>query len=117
RKGVFTINRKNITRDLDEIELELIESGLESIESDEEFVQIFTEFNDFGTMADALEQMKIEVKNSKLIRQPLTTKELPIDQAKEILDIEEQFEDDDDVQDVFHNLKITDELIAAMGED
>lgn len=114
RKGVFTIEKNSIDMELEELELELIESGLESMESDEEFITIYTEFSDFGMMAQALEDLKIEVKNSTLERIPLNTIELPVEQAKQILDMEEKFEDDDDVQNVFHNMEVTDELIAAL---
>ncbi len=114
RKGVFTLEKEAVKMDLDELELELIEGGLESMESDEEFITIYTEFNDFGTMAQALENLNIEVKNSTLERIPLNTIELPVEQAKTILEIEEQFENNDDVQNVFHNLEVTDELIAEM---
>ncbi|HLS29739.1 MAG TPA: YebC/PmpR family DNA-binding transcriptional regulator [Flavobacteriaceae bacterium] len=114
RKGVFTLEKEMVKMELEELELELIESGLESMESDDEFITIYTEFSDFGLMAQALEDLNIEVKNSTLERIPLNTIELPLEQAKQILDMEEKFEDDDDVQNVFHNMEVTDELIAAM---
>lgn len=115
RKGVFTIARTNIEMDLEELELELIEGGLESMDmDDEEFVTIYTAFEDFGLMQKALEDLKIKVENTALERIPLNTKELPVDQAKQILAIEEKFDDEDDVQNVFHTLEVTDELIAAM---
>jgi|SRR5690625_435696 len=115
RKGVFTLERKAVEMDLDELELELIEGGLDSMESDEEFITIYTDFNDFGTMAQTLENLNLEVKNSTLERIPLNTLKLPLEQAKKIIELEEKFEDDDDVQNVFHNMEITDELIAEMS--
>src|SRR5699024_9185559 len=114
RKGVFTIEEDEVEMDLDELELELIESGLESLEHEDEFITIYTEFNDFGTMQEALEKQKIKVKNTALERIPLNTEELALEQAKEIIAMEDEFEDDDDVQNVFHNMEITDELIAEM---
>lgn len=117
RKGVFTIEKDKIETDLDELELELIEGGLESMEVEDDVIMIYTEFNDFGTMSQALENQKIEVKKATLERIPLNTIELPLEQAKEILEIEESFEDEDDVQNVFHNMEISDELIAQIEED
>lgn len=116
-KGLFTIPKATIEMELDELELELIESGLESMEIDDEFIRIYTSFNDFGSMSDILQEKDIAVKNSKLVRIPVSTKELPTDEAKTILDLEEQFEDDDDVQNVFLNLKITDELVKEISQD
>lgn len=117
RKGVFTIEKASIKQDLEELELELIENGLDSIDNEsEDEVIIYSEFSEFGTMASALENLNIEVQSTRLERIPLNTVELPIDQAKKILFLEEKFEEDDDVQNVFHNLEITDALVEAMEE-
>lgn len=116
RKGVFTLEKESLKMDLDELELELIESGLDSMEEDDEFVIIYTDFSDFGAMQQGLEERGIEVKNTALERIPLNTINLPLEQAKQIMDLEEKFDDDDDVQNVFHNMEITDELMAALDE-
>lgn len=116
RKGVFTIERKLIKSDLEELEFGLIESGLDTMEADDEFVTIYTAFEDFGMMQQALEEREIEVKNTALERIPLNTVELPVEQAKRILEMEEKFEDEDDVQNVFHTLEVTDELMKELEE-
>lgn len=102
---------------LDELELELIEGGLEDMEADEEFVTIYSAFEDFGTMQRALENLKIEVKNTALERIPMNTTALPLEQAKQILELEEKFENEDDVQNVFHTLEMTEELLHALNEE
>ncbi len=114
RKGEFTIETEKISQDTEELEFELIESGLDSMEVEEGFITIYTEYSDFGTMSDALDKMGIEVKNSGLVRIPLNTTVLPLEEAKKILALEEKFEDNDDVQNVFHTLELTDELMEAM---
>lgn len=117
RKGVFVIDKESIEMDIDELELELIEHGLDELDTeDEELITIYSSFSDFGAMSEALRKLNVEVKSSKLERIPLTTVELTVDQAKTILAIEEKFEDDDDVQNVYHNLELTDELMAALSE-
>ena len=68
-------------------------------------------------MSEKLESLSIETHNAKLQRIPLNTETLPVDEAKQIVNLIEAFEDDDDVQDVFHNLEMTDELEAALEED
>lgn len=117
RKGVFAIEKETVSMDLEELQLELIESGLESFEVDQDLLLIYTYFSDFGKMAGALEKMNIEVKSSKLERIPINTTELPIEEAKEIIHLEDQFEDDDDVQNVYHNLKMTDKLMTALENE
>lgn len=115
RKGVFTIKESSIQQEIEELELELIEHGLDSMEVEGDgYVTIYSAFSDYGTMTEALEKLGIEVENSTLMRIPLNTVELPLEEAKKILELEEKFEDDDDVQKVFHNLEVTDELIAAI---
>ncbi len=115
RKGVFTIKKSSIAVCLDELELELIENGLEDMETEDDgYVTIYSAFNDFGTMAEAFEKKAIEVENSTLMRIPVNTNKLPLEQAQKIIELEEKFEDDDDVQKVFHNLELTDDLIAAL---
>jgi YebC/PmpR family DNA-binding regulatory protein len=50
RKGVFTIDPENITIDIEELEMELIDGGLEELEVDEEAVTIYCDFPDFNNM-------------------------------------------------------------------
>ena len=45
------------------------------------------------------------------------TVELPVEDAKKILNLVDKFEDDDDVQNVYHNMEITDELVAEMEHE
>ena len=116
RKGVFTIDRELLPGGLEELELELIESGLETLESDEEFVRIYTGFSDFGSMSKTLENMNIEVKNSTVERIPLNTVALPPEEAEKIMELEERFDEDDDVQNIFHNMEMTDELLERLSE-
>lgn len=117
KKGVFVIEKEKIETSLEEFELELIEGGASKFEKEDEFLTVYTEFTDFGLMSSKLEEMGIEPKNSEVQRIPLNTLELPVDDAIKILNLVEKFEDDDDVQNVYHNLEITDELIAEMEEE
>lgn len=116
KKGVFVIEKEKIEMDLEEFELELIEGGATKFEKDDEFLTVFTEFTDFGLMSAKLEELEIEPKNSEVQRIPLNTVSLPVDDAKKILDLIDKFEEDDDVQNVYHNLEITDELIDEIED-
>lgn len=117
RKGVFVIEIENIETELEEFELELIEGGATKFEKDENLLTVYTEFSDFGLMQTKLEEMGIESRSSEVHRIPLNTMELPVDDAKKIMSLIEKFEDDDDVQNVYHNLEISDELIEALEEE
>lgn len=68
-------------------------------------------------MQSALEKLDITPKNAALERIPNDTKELPLEEAKKIMRMEQDFEDLDDVQNVYHNLEITEELAEALANE
>lgn len=103
RKGVFRIKNENIN--LEELEMELIDYGADEIESDEEEIVVYTAFTDFGNMQKALETKKLNIISSELERIPSTTVELSDAQIEEVMILVGKFEEDDDVQTVYHNLK------------
>jgi YebC/PmpR family DNA-binding regulatory protein len=113
RKGVFDFTLVD-GLDIEELELELIDAGAEEIEIEEENITVYCALEDFGNLNKKFEELKIEVSSAELQRIPNDTKELPVSEAKTVLRLIEVLEDDDDVQNVFHNLEMTDELAAAM---
>lgn len=113
RKGVFEFTLSE-GMDMEELELELIDAGAEEIEIEEENITVYTALEDFGNLNKKFEELKIEVSSAELQRIPNDTKELPVNEAKSVLKLIEVLEDDDDVQNVFHNLEMTDELAAEM---
>lgn len=104
RKGVFRLDKTD-TLNPEELELELIDHGLDSLEVDDDQIIIYTAFADFGKMQKALEDKKIAVKKAGLERIPSTYSEVTESQADEVLELIDKFEEDDDVQAVYHNLK------------
>ncbi|MDA3910366.1 MAG: YebC/PmpR family DNA-binding transcriptional regulator [Bacteroidales bacterium] len=114
RKGVFTIPRGDW--DLEELELELIDAGVEEIEEAGDVLMIYCPLESFGDMQAKLEAMDIEPENSVLQRIPNNTQKVDVDTAKTILKMIDAFEDDDDVQNVFHNMEMTDEIMEALEE-
>lgn len=110
RKGVFTIEKNQLKVDIEELELELIDAGAEQFEIVDEVLYIYSDFESFGSLSHKLDEMGIEVKNAELKRIANTTKILPLQETKEILDIIDRFEQDDDVQNVYSTLEITPEL-------
>ncbi len=115
RKGVFTVNKGNL--DIEELELELIDAGLDELEEADDKLILYTAMEDFGNMQKALEEKGIEVENAELQRIPNNTKETVVDTAKSVLKMIEAFEEDYDVQNVYHNLEMTEELEKALEEE
>lgn len=114
RKGLFIFDSAD--HEIDELELELIDGGAEDVELDDEVneITVTVDYSDFGNMSQKLEELKIEPKSATLERLPLNTTELDVSDSMKALQLIESLEDDDDVQNVFHNLEMTDELAEAM---
>ncbi|BDS11726.1 YebC/PmpR family DNA-binding transcriptional regulator [Aureispira anguillae] len=102
RKGEFIFELGEL--DMDELELELIDGGADEIEISEGKVYVYTAYEDFGAMQAALENLKIEVEEASLQRFPQVTKELSEAEREDIERLIERFEDDEDVQKVFHGM-------------
>ncbi len=115
QKGIFIISKDKIKgMNEEDLEFEWIDGGADDIEKNEEAWEISTTFENFGTMQKKLEAMGIEVENASLQRLALTTKILPIPQAIKFLKMIDKLEDDDDINTVYHNLELTEELIAEL---
>lgn len=104
RKGIFRI--KNAELNLDELELELIDFGMEDMEDDGEgHLIISVPFTEFGAMQKALEERKLEIINAELQRLPTNSIELTEEQEAEVNLLLDVIEDDDDVTNVWTNIK------------
>ena len=114
RKGVFTISPEHINSSLEDFEMELIDGGLEEMEVDEEAITVYCDFPDFSNMQKKLEELGIEIQNSELQRIPLNTKKISSDEAIKVIKLLDLLEENDDVQQVFHNMELTDEILQAM---
>jgi YebC/PmpR family DNA-binding regulatory protein len=107
RVGVFRLDPAGL--EPDELELELIDAGLEELgessgEKGEPQLVIRCAFNDFGQLQKALEDRGITPLSAESEYLPLTPVELPEPRADEVLRLVDRLEQDDDVQNVFHNL-------------
>lgn len=111
RKGVFKLAAEGL--DVEELELELIDAGAEDVYADQDedeqgnvtdFIVVETAFTDFGQMQKALEEKEFNVVSAQLQRVPNATVSLEGDELEEVMNLIEKFEDDDDVQAVYHTL-------------
>lgn len=91
--------------DPEELELEMIDHGAEEVFTDEEGIHIYAPFESFGAIQKELESRGIEIRTSGFDRIPQVTKELPPEQVEEVEALLDKIEEDDDVQNVFHNMR------------
>jgi YebC/PmpR family DNA-binding regulatory protein len=115
RKGVIVVPKGTI--DMEEFELAMIEAGAEDLDVSDESIEITTAVEDFANVRKKLEEMKIEAENAELQRIPKETKTLDVDASVKVLRMIDEFEDNDDVQNVYHNLEITDEVMKALESE
>ncbi|MBL7926430.1 MAG: YebC/PmpR family DNA-binding transcriptional regulator [Bacteroidia bacterium] len=102
RKGLFKFEKGN--HNVEDLELDLIDYGANEVLEDDSFIYIYTGFEDFGKMAKALEDKGIEVISAELLREALNTVSLTDEQEQEVQAMLDKIEDDEDVQNVFHNM-------------
>ena len=114
RKGVFTIEKEKIKSSLEDLEMDLIDGGLEELEIDEEAITVYCDFTDFSNMQNKIEDLGIEIQNSELQRIPITTKNISASEAEKVIRLLDLLEENDDVQQVFHNMVLTEEILGAM---
>ena len=117
RKGVFTISADNIDMPLEDLEMELIDGGLEELELDEEAITIYCDFQEFSNMQNKIEELNIEIQNSELHRIPISTKKINTEEAKKVIKLLDLLEENDDVQQVFHNMELTEEIIEIIQNE
>jgi len=111
RKGVITIPKGTINPD--DFELEMIDAGVEEIETNEENFELYCSVEEFASVRKRLEEMGIEAENAELRRVPNELKSLPLNDALRVLRIIDALEEDDDVQNIYHNLELTEEIMEA----
>jgi YebC/PmpR family DNA-binding regulatory protein len=105
-KCVFKISPKE-SGDLEELELELIDFGVDEIEYDEEenVILIYGEFQSYSTIQKYLEENGYEIHSAEFERIPNDYKEVTDEQRAALEKLLDKFEEDEDVQNVFHNMK------------
>lgn len=103
RKAVISF-LKTDEMDIEELELELIDSGLEEIEENEGEIFVYGDYTQFGTLTDKLEELKIEVNKATLKRFPTSPVEFDETQLEEIEKMLDRMEEDDDVSAVYTNI-------------
>lgn len=100
--------------DLEELELELIDSGVdeifEDIDTDEDGVEhtsvmVYAPFESFGSIQSYLEENNIEIISSGFERIPQVTKKITAEEAEDVEKLLEKLEEDDDVQNVYHTME------------
>ncbi len=103
-KCVFHIKPKDGVS-LEDLELELIDYGVDELDQDEEGITLYGAFEDNSGIQKYLEDNGFEIISSEFVRIPNDLKDVTPEQRETVEKLLEKFEDDDDVQNVFHNMR------------
>ncbi len=116
RKAEFVIENAALKgRDADEFEMECIDAGAEDVIRDEEGMVILAPYTSFGSMAQKLEQLGVESKSAELKRFPLSMIPADINTARNVMKLVDMLDEDDDVNAVYHNMELTEEVEAELA--
>ena len=103
-KCLFHVAKKDGVS-LDDLELELIDYGVDELDEDEDEIIIYGEFSQNSLIQKYLEDNGFEITSSEFVRLPNDVKEVTPEQREALEKLIEKLEDDEDVQNVFHNMK------------
>ncbi|MFT3730125.1 MAG: YebC/PmpR family DNA-binding transcriptional regulator [Hyphomicrobium sp.] len=91
-----------------------IDAGADDVQSDESGHVITTAFESLGTVASALEKKLGEAQSVKAVWKPNLSTSVDEDNAQSIMKMLAALEDDDDVQNVYANFEISDEVLKKL---
>lgn len=93
--------------DPEELELEFIDHGVEEVFADDDGILLYGPFDQFGNIQKELENRGFEILSSGFERIPQSLTKLLPEQVEEVEKLIEKIEEDDDVQNVYHNLELS----------
>lgn len=115
QKGSIKIEESDL--DDDELMLIAIEAGAEDVINEEEYVEIITGREDLFDVSEALEKQGIEIESATLIRIPATEVKADPDTARTNFKMMDSFDENDDVSNIFTNMKMDNETLELAESD
>lgn len=113
RKGVIMIPAANA--DEDELMLAALDAGAEDVVSDEDYFRVTTEASEFMSVRQGLEDAGIEYESANISMEPQNTVDLDASTAKQTLRLIDALEENDDVQEVFANFDVSEDVMAEVA--
>lgn len=109
KKGFFVINKSEVSED--KLMSIILDAGAEDLSSEDETYEVKSQPQDYEKVRKALEDNKIKTESQEITMIPKSTIKVKGDQAKQVLRLVEQLEDNDDVQNVHSNFDIPDDIL------
>lgn len=116
RKGVILIPKDSV--DEDELMELALEAGAEDVEEMESDFRVVTSAEEFAAVRDAMRDAGVEFENADITMQPQNSIDLDASTAKQTLRLIDALEENDDVQEVYANFDISDDVMSVVaGEE
>ncbi|MBU0610788.1 MAG: YebC/PmpR family DNA-binding transcriptional regulator [Armatimonadetes bacterium] len=112
QKGVIAIPREKA--DYDELFMAAVDAGAEDVIEDDEMLEVRTEPRAFQDVYDALQALGLEFERAEVTMIPTVSKEVSDEDAPKVLKLLDDINDNDDVQQVFSNFEISDEVLERI---
>jgi YebC/PmpR family DNA-binding regulatory protein len=112
-----SIKVKNEGLDEEEFMLIAIDAGAEEFEAEDDFFEVITSRESLFDVRNKLEEQDVEIESADLIRIPATEVKADPDTARKNLKLMEKFDENDDVSNIFTNMKMDDETLALAEEE
>lgn len=108
RKGYIVISNEDGKTDEDELTLDALEAGAEDIQMEDGAYEIFTEPENFQEAVNQLSESGYHIEDSEVTLIPQTYNSVSEEDAEKMQTLIETLENNEDVQDIHHNLEETD---------
>jgi YebC/PmpR family DNA-binding regulatory protein len=116
RVGLISIAREKVSMDEEEFMLKALELGAEDVRDEEEQFDIVTSVDTFMEVKEALEKENFTIDEADIVLLPENTVEInDAEVAARIIKLVEMLEDHDDVQNVYTNMSLTDEVLEKLS--
>lgn len=116
KKGNIIVN-KDAGVDEDALLETALEAGAEDMNTEDDHYEIITDPESFRGVVEALEKAGVEIASAQVTMLPKTTVKLDKEAAKKVLKLVDALEDYEDVQEVYANFDIPDDLLAEIAEE
>ena len=114
RKGVIQFSKEKYTED--QLMEAALEAGADDLRDEGDVWEIQTAMADFNAVREAFEAAGLEMISAELNQVPQTTMEVDLETARKLLRFIELLEDNDDVQNVYSDADISDEIMAQLED-
>lgn len=116
QKGLLTVELDGSKLDPDEVMLAAIDAGADDVQVEEDVIEVYTDFTQLASVRQKLLEAKIPVSNAEKVMRPKSLIQADDSDSIKALRLLERLEELDDVQKVFSNLDVSDEVAAKFAE-